>query len=81
MVNGAISKSLGLVLVFVENERLNVPILSDNMIDSALLEQLRIFCRYLKVEQGLVELIMSRSHVGIDCVKVGRQPFLNGLPD
>src|SRR5271156_2108531 len=52
MVNGSISKSRGLVLIFVENEHLNIPILSDNMIDSALLEQLRMFYRYLKVKRG-----------------------------
>jgi hypothetical protein len=71
VVNGAISKPRGLVLIFVENEHLDIPILSDNMIDSALLEQLRMFYRYLKVKRGLVELIIPRRLVRIDCVKVG----------
>jgi hypothetical protein len=71
IVNEAISKPRGLVLIFVENEHLDIPILSDNMVDSALLAQLRMFYRYLKIKRGLVELIIPRSLVRIDCIKVG----------
>jgi hypothetical protein len=78
IVNWPISKPRGLVLIFVENEHLDIPILSDNMIDSALLEQLRMFYRYLKVKRGLVELIIPRSLVRINCIKVGLQPCFMG---
>ena len=69
-LNEAISRPQDSVLIIVENEHLDIPIMSDNMIDSALLEQLRMFYRYLKVKRGLVELIIPRSLVRIDCAKV-----------
>jgi hypothetical protein len=71
LFNGAISKPRGLVHIILVNEHLDIPILSDNMIDSALLEQLRMFYRYLKVKRGLVELIIPRRLFQIDCIRVG----------
>lgn len=64
-----------LVVMIVENEHLNIPILSDNLNDSALLEQLRMFYRYLKVKQGLVELLIPRLLIQIDCVEVSDYPI------
>lgn len=42
----------------------------DDVLDSELLEQLRMFYRYLKIKRGLVEVIIPRSLVRITCVKV-----------
>lgn len=42
------------------------------MLDSALLEPLRMFYRYLKVKRGLVELVIPKSAVRINCIKVGK---------
>ena len=66
------------LFVCVENEQLDVPILYNNMMDSALLEQFRMFYRYLKVKRGLVELIIPRTLVGIDCIKACSDPWFVG---
>jgi hypothetical protein len=70
MVNGSISETRDPVLIFVENEHLEIPIISDGMDDSQLFQQLGMFYRYLKVKRGLVELLVPRSLDRIDTVKV-----------
>lgn len=58
------------VLIFVENEQLEVPLLLEGMDDSQLFKQLRMFYRYTKVKRGLVELVVPRKLVRVDCVTV-----------
>ena len=70
VVNESISTSRGLVHIFVGHEHLSAPILLDDIVDSVFLEQLRMFYRFLKVKQGLVELIIPKILVRINCVKV-----------
>ena len=74
IVDRPIPSPKGSVLMYVENEHLNVPILSNDMSDSALLEQLNMFYEYLRVKRGLVEVIVPRYLLRIDCVEVGQQP-------
>ena len=69
------SKPRDLLIVYVENEHLKIPILSDDLTDSSLLEQFRMFYRYLKLKRGLVELIIPRTLVRIDCITVSGLPF------
>jgi hypothetical protein len=56
--------------IFVENLHVDIAVLYDGMDDSVLLEQLRMFYRYLKIRRGLVELIIPTKLVKINCVKV-----------
>ena len=78
IVGGSIPNLKGSVLMFVENEHLKVPILSTDMSDSALLEQLNMFYEYLRVKRGLVEVIVPRCLLRIDCVEVGQQLYSSG---
>ena len=73
VVDGSTPNLKGWVLIYVENEHLNVPILSNDISDSALLEQLNMFYEYMKVKRGLVEVIVPRYLLRIDCVEVGQQ--------
>ncbi len=69
-VNVVLPKAPGLLFVCAESEHLDIPVLSDNLVDSELFQQLRMFYRYLKIKRGLVELIIPRKLVQIDYVKV-----------
>jgi hypothetical protein len=69
-VNGTTSKPRRMLSIFLEKQHLEIPVLYNGMTDSALLEQLRMFYRYSKVRRGLVELIIPRRLVKINCVKV-----------
>ena len=58
------------IVIYIGNQSLNVPVLFRTLTDSALLAQLRMFYRYMKLQRGLVELILPRNLVRIDSVKV-----------
>jgi len=66
------------VFIFVENEQLEVPLLLEGMNDSQLFKQLRMFYRYMKVKRGLVELVVPRKLVRVDCVTVEKSTQTKG---
>ena len=70
IVNRSAVSSRRKLSIFVESRHLDIAVLYDGMNDTALLEQLQMFYRYLKIKRGLVELIIPTKLVKINCVKV-----------
>ncbi|KAF2430613.1 hypothetical protein EJ08DRAFT_649430 [Tothia fuscella] len=58
------------VLIYVHEEPLEIPILFQDISNTELLKQLKMFYRYLKIKRGLAELVIPRKLMKIDCVEV-----------
>ena len=57
------------VLIFVDNISLDAPVLYDTITEIALLQQLKMFYRYLKIRRGLPEVIIPRTISRLDCIE------------
>jgi hypothetical protein len=57
-------------LIFVGDEELSIPRLEGDELDRARLQHLRMFYRLLKLRRGLIEVILPRTLVRIEWVKV-----------
>jgi len=60
------------VTIFVDNDRLSIPVLSHEANDAALLREVKMFYRYLKVKRGLSEVVIPKQLISIDYVVVRR---------
>ena len=66
--NESVANRPGDLPVFLENEQLKIPILNDDITPEELLTDIRMFYKYLKFKRGLVELVVPRELVQINCV-------------
>ena len=70
-----------LIHVFTEDEHMQVPIIvPEPPTDDAVLSQLKMFYRVLKLKRGLAELLIPRELSRIDTVTVSRFPLLCSNP-
>ena len=62
---------IGLLFITLRDEQLYVPIRYGETEDSsAVLRQVRMFYRHLKIKQGLTEILLPRTLIQIDCIEV-----------